>query len=78
MNDILHQKAAVRAAEQLRDLLLRFGADNADINITTGANSAQLTAKGSAGAASEFGDQRRPALRRLGRAIEALRRGEII
>lgn len=73
---ILQQQAAKRAAEQLRDLLLRLGANDEDISIVSDNRSTEVRGRGSAGAASEFGDQHRPALRRLGRAIESMRRGE--
>jgi hypothetical protein len=74
----LQQQAAMRAAELLHDLLVRFGANAADIIIASEANGAKVTSRRSAGAAAEFGDLHHPALRRLGRAVEALSRGDIL
>jgi hypothetical protein len=76
IEDTLQARAAQRAAEQLRAIVLRLGADAGDLNLTTGNRGAQLRAVRSAGVSTEFGNTRRPALRRLGRALEALRRGE--
>jgi hypothetical protein len=72
----VQQQAAMQAAILLRRQLLRLGTNTLDITIQQNGNGATLTAVRSAGARSEFGDQRLPALRRVGRALEALRRGE--
>jgi hypothetical protein len=76
IEETLQARAALRAAEQLRAITLRLGADTSDISISTYGSSTQLRAIRSAGVAAEFGNTRRPALRLLGRALEALRRGE--
>jgi hypothetical protein len=76
IEDTLQARAARRAAEQLRAIVLRLGAEASDINIATDGRGAQLQAVRSAGVSAEFGNTRRPALRRIGRALEAVRRGE--
>jgi hypothetical protein len=78
IEDALQARAAQRAAEQLRAIALRYGAEMNDINISTDGRGAQLQAVRSVGVSAEFGSTRRPAQRRIGRALEALRRGEKI
>jgi hypothetical protein len=76
IEDTLQARAALRVAEQLRAIALRLGTEASDISLSTDGRSAQLRAVRSAGVSAEFGNTRRPALRRLGRALEAVRRGE--
>jgi hypothetical protein len=76
IEETVQASAALRAAQQLRDMTLRLGAEANDISLSTNGTSATLIGVRSAGTRSEFGDSRRPALRRLGRALESLRRGE--
>jgi hypothetical protein len=76
IEETLQARAALRAAQQLRDIALRLGAETNDISLSTNGAAATLTGVRSAGTRSEFGDSRRPALRRLGRALETLRRGD--
>jgi hypothetical protein len=74
----LKAKAAAVVASMLRNFMLRLGVEPADISIELDAKGAKLVAMRSVGASSEFGDRRRPALRRLSRSIEALRRGDVL
>ncbi len=76
IEDAMKARAALLAAEQLRDMTLRLGADTGDVSIVVNGASATFTGVRSAGTRSEFGDSRRPALRRVGRALETLRRGD--
>lgn len=76
IEETLQARASLRTAQQLRDIALRLGAETNDISVSTNGAAAILTGVRSAGTRSEFGDSRRPALRRLGRALETLRRGD--
>jgi hypothetical protein len=74
----LKSKAVIVVANMLRNFMLRLGAEPADISIELDEKGAKLMAMRSVGASSEFGDRRRPALRRLSRSIEELRRGDVV
>jgi hypothetical protein len=76
IENTLQARAALRAAEQLRAIALRLGAETTDISIATNGSGTQVRAVRTAGVSAEFGATHRPALRLLGRALEALRRGE--
>ncbi len=71
----IEQQAAQVAAMQLRALLLRHGAQADDLHVETTSTGAQLRGVRSAGLLAEYGSRARGGVRRMGRAIEALRQG---
>jgi hypothetical protein len=71
----IERQAALIAAQQLRALLVQFGANSNDISVETAGDGAQLRGRRSAGVQAEFGSRARTGMRRMGRAIEALRQG---
>jgi hypothetical protein len=75
MEETVGARAAARTAEKLRAELITLGAATQDLDIVPTPVGVQLRGVRSAGVIAEFGTRARAGLRRMARAIEALRSG---